>query len=110
MVITSLKASCAVRPRLACPRPNCLVLELLKEEKSFSELASAHGIHPNQLREWRKVAREGLPQVFERGAQQQQLERAAYAQQIDNLSTEIGRLRSQLSGLQKKSGHNGRTR
>ncbi len=86
-----------------------VVLELLKEETSLSELASRHGIHPNQLREWRRVALEGLPQVFEHGAQQQQLERAAHEQQIDSLYTEIGRLSSQLSWLQKKSGHNGRT-
>jgi transposase len=87
-----------------------VVLELLKEEKSLSELASEHGIHPNQLREWRKVALEGLPQVFERGVQHQHLERAAYEEQIDNLYTEIGRLSSQLNWLQKKSGHNGRAR
>ncbi len=87
-----------------------VVLELLKEEKSLSELASEHGIHPNQLREWRKVALDGLPQVFERSTKQAHLERAAYEQQIDNLYTEIGRLSSQLSWLQKKSSHNGRTR
>lgn len=87
-----------------------VVLELLKEEKSLAELASEYGIHPNQLREWRKVALDGLPQLFERASKQQQAERAAYEQQIDNLYTEIGRLSSQLSWLQKKSGHNGRTR
>ena len=87
-----------------------VVLELLKEEKTLSELASEHGIHPNQLRAWRKVALEGLPQVFERGVHEQQLERAAYEQQIDSLYTEIGRLSSQLSWLQKKYSHNGRTR
>lgn len=85
-----------------------VVLELLKEEKSLSELANEHGIHPNQLRAWRNVALEGLPQVFER-TNQQQLDRAAYEEQIDRLYTEIGRLSSQLSWLQKKSGHNGRT-
>lgn len=83
-----------------------VVLELLKEEKSLSELASEHGIHPNQLRAWRNVALEGLPQVFER-TNQQHLDRAAYEQHIDRLYTEIGRLSSQLSWLQKKSGHNG---
>lgn len=83
-----------------------VVLELLKEDKSLSELASEHGVHPNQLRAWRSVALEGLPQVFERTTQQQ-LDRAAYEQQIERLYTEIGRLSSQLSWLQKKSGHNG---
>jgi transposase-like protein len=87
-----------------------VVLELLKEEKSLSALASEHAIHPNQLREWRKVALAGLPQLFERDAQQPQVERAAYEQHIERLYTEIGRLSSQLSWLQKKSGVDGWTR
>ncbi len=85
-----------------------IVLELLKEEKSLSELASEYGVHPNQLRDWRKVALAGLPSLFEREQKAQQVERAAYEAQIDSLYTEIGRLSSQLSWLQKKSGHNGR--
>lgn len=87
-----------------------LVLKLLKEEQSLSELASVYGIHPNQLREWRKVALEGLPNLFEGEQKQHQAERAAYEVQIESLYTEIGRLSSQLSWLQKKSGLNGRAR
>jgi transposase-like protein len=30
-----------------------LVLELLKENKSLSQLAAEHKVHPNQLRHWR---------------------------------------------------------
>ncbi|MDQ0415682.1 transposase-like protein [Mesobacillus stamsii] len=41
-----------------------IVLEIFKEEKSLSELASHHGIHVNQLRQWRKSALEQLPQLF----------------------------------------------
>lgn len=82
-----------------------LVVELLKEDKSPNQLASEHGIHPNPLREWRKVALGGLPQLFERDCKGQQAERAAHEAQIERLYSEIGRLSSQLSWLQKKSGH-----
>ncbi len=33
-----------------------LVLELLKEEKTLSQLASEHQVHPNMLRQWRDLA------------------------------------------------------
>ena len=39
-----------------------IVLEIFKEEKSLSELASQHGIHAKQLRQWKKSALEQMPQ------------------------------------------------
>lgn len=87
-----------------------LALRLVREEKSLSELASEHGIHPNQLREWRKVLIEGASTLFERGQNGQQAERAAYEQKIEELYTEIGRLSTRLSWLQKKSGLDGEPR
>lgn len=79
-------------------------LAVLKEEKSLSELASAHGIHPNQLRDWRKTLVEGAPTLFERGQSAHQAEIAAYKAKIEELYTEIGRLSTRLSWLPKKSG------
>ncbi|MED4406266.1 transposase [Heyndrickxia coagulans] len=32
-----------------------VVLEVLKEEKTMNEIASAHGIHVNQIRQWRNA-------------------------------------------------------
>jgi transposase len=87
-----------------------LALAVLKEEKSLSELASEHGIHPNQLREWRKTLLEGAPTLFERGAGAHQAELAASEAKIEELYTEIGRLSTRLSWLQKKSGFNDQPR
>lgn len=87
-----------------------VVLELLKEEKSLAQLASQHGIHPNQLREWKKTALEGLPSLFGRDRHSQQVEVAAYEQQIEELYTEIGRLTTQLTWLKKKSGQHSEPR
>lgn len=87
-----------------------MALAVLKEEKSLSELASEHGIHPNQLREWRKTLVEGAPQLFERGASSHQAEIAAYQAKIEELYTEIGRLSTRLSWLQKKSGYSDQSR
>jgi len=84
-----------------------LVLQLLKEEKGLSELASEHGIHPNQLRDWKKTAVEGLPSLFTREQKNKQAAETAYEQKIEELYTEIGRLSTQLAWLKKKSGRNG---
>lgn len=37
-----------------------LVLEILKEEKSVSQLASEHGIHTNVLNRWKAEAVQNL--------------------------------------------------
>lgn len=80
-----------------------VVQELLKEEKSLSQIASDHGVHPNQLRQWKAKALEGLPTLFERDGKAQQ-EKAAHEQQVQELYAEIGRRTTQVSWLKKKSG------
>jgi putative transposase len=78
-----------------------LVVEMLKETKTLSQLAAEHGVHPNVLRAWRDQALRELPTVFERrdslAAQQ-----AAHAQQLEELYAEIGRLTTQVTFLKKK--------
>ena len=44
-----------------------IVLEILKEEKSISELASEHDMHPNQLSRWKREALENFHQLFTDG-------------------------------------------
>lgn len=80
-----------------------VVLELLKEEKSLSQLAAEYKIHPNVLRDWRTAAVSNLASVFERGDDVAKL-RAAYEQQLDELYGQIGRLTTQLAWIKKKSG------
>ncbi len=42
------------------------VLELLKEQKSLSQLAAEHKVHPNVLRQWRDAALKELPMLFDK--------------------------------------------
>lgn len=81
-----------------------IVLEIFKEEKSLSELASQHGIHVNQLRQWKKAAVEQMPQLFTKENKKQDLLLSDYEDQIQNLYAEVGKLTTQLSWLKKKSG------
>ncbi|WP_412766186.1 transposase, partial [Schinkia azotoformans] len=41
-----------------------IVLEVLKEEKTMNEIASSHGIHVNQIRQWRNAFLEQMPLIF----------------------------------------------
>jgi len=67
------------------------VLELLREEKSLTQVAAEYGVHPNQLRRWRQIAIEQLPELFagDSAARQQLAELTALQEQ---LYAEIGRL------------------
>lgn len=78
-----------------------VVLELLRETRSVSELAAEYGVHPTQLQRWRKAALEKLPQVFARESSWEE-EKARYDARINELYAEIGRLSTQLNWLKKK--------
>ena len=80
-----------------------VVLELLKEEKTLSQLASEYGIHHSLLVRWKKQAIESLPQVFAPDNREHDL-KAAYEKKIEGLYQEIGRLSTQINWLKKKSG------
>jgi putative transposase len=80
-----------------------VVLELLKEEKTLSQLASEHGIHHSLLVRWKKQAIESLPKVFAPDNREHDL-KASYEKQMEGLYQEIGRLSTQITWLKKKSG------
>ena len=81
-----------------------LVLELLKEEKTVSQLASEHGIHHSVLIRWRDQAVNGLPKLLSDQNKALVKVRAEYETKIESLYSEVGRLTSDLSWLKKKSG------
>jgi transposase-like protein len=87
-----------------------VVLEILKEEKTLSELSSQYGVHVNQLRQWKKTALDQLPQLFDRKRNDQDRMQAEYEEKIDRLYGEVGRLTTELSWLKKKSGYDDVTR
>lgn len=79
------------------------VLEVLKEEKSMSQIASEYGVHVNQLRQWRDVALENWPLVSEAKNRQIEVLRSEYEQKIQALYAEVGKLSTQLAWAEKKS-------
>jgi transposase-like protein len=86
-----------------------LVVELLKETKSLSQLAAEHKIHPTQLRQWREAALKELPTVFDKKDHTADVV-TAYERRVEELYAEIGRLTTQVAWLKKKSGLDPATR
>ena len=78
-----------------------VVQELLKEEKTLAQLATEYEVHPTQLKQWRAVALEGLPGLFEKQDSTVAL-KAAHEQQLGELYAEIGKLTTQVTWLKKK--------
>ncbi len=78
-----------------------VVVEMLKETRSFAELSSEYGVHANQLHRWRKEFLEKLPEVFARTADWE-VEKARDEEKIKGIYTEIGRLSTHLSWLKKR--------
>jgi transposase-like protein len=90
-----------MRKRFSADFKAKLVLEVLKEEKTLSELSSEYGVHVSQLVRWKNAAIEGLPGVFADPRKKVEEEKE---KQIEELYREIGRLTTQMSWLKKKCG------
>ncbi len=82
-----------------------VVKEILREEKTLSQIASEYETHVNVISRWRDQALAGLPAIFsEQSAQEQAAKEAAWEKEREELYAEIGKLTTQLTWLKKKSG------
>jgi len=81
-----------------------IVMELLKEEKTISQIASEYEVHPTQLNKWKSIVKESLPKILEDNRKKDNAIEKEQQRQIEELYSEIGRLTTQLTWLKKKSG------
>jgi transposase-like protein len=82
-----------------------LVRQILSEEKSVAQLGAEHGIHPNQLYQWRDIALQTLPLLFSDQSTKEHAQREeAHSKQVHDLYAQIGKLTTQLEWLKKKAG------
>lgn len=81
-----------------------VLLEILKEEKTLSQIASEYEVNPSLLSKWKTIALKNLPRLFEENDKKIEEERKAQQRKEDELYKEIGRLTTQLEWLKKKSG------
>ena len=77
-------------------------LEAVQGERTINEIASEHGIHPNQVSQWKSQLLENLPDVFS-GERDQAKKRAVVQKERDELYRQIGQLKVELDWLKKKT-------
>lgn len=66
-----------------------VALEAIRGERTISELATKHQLHPNQITQWKRQAIEKLAKVFDDKASDAQVGREA---EVTKLHAKIGQL------------------
>lgn len=78
-----------------------LALEVLKGNRTLTEIASDAQVHPNLLMQWKRQLLENLPQVF---ADRRIKENKEQEEKEAQLYQQIGQLKVELDWMKKKLG------
>jgi putative transposase len=76
-----------------------VALEAIKEQRTVNEIAALYEVHPVQVSQWKKQAREGLADLFSTGRVRDEKDDEDLR---DRLYQEIGQLKVELDWLKKK--------
>ena len=79
-----------------------VALAAIKGDRTVAELASAFGVHPNQIYNWKKQLLDGATSVFEGGGAA--VEGTASEAQVDVLYRQIGQLKVENDFLARRLG------
>lgn len=77
-----------------------IVLESLKGELTQAQITSKYGIHATQISCWRRLFKEGIPDIFR---DKRRKEASDKDQLIEELYKQIGKQKVELDWLKKKS-------
>jgi transposase-like protein len=77
-----------------------VALAAVKGDKTVSELASLHGVHPTLIHAWKKQLLDNAEELFQTGAKASGAEHEVLQAQ---LYEQIGRLKIELDWLKKKA-------
>ena len=76
-------------------------IEVIKEQKTVSEIASLKAVHPTQLKQWKQILIEGAPGLYDnRNALREQDKEKL----LSSLFEQIGKQKVEIEFLKKKIG------
>jgi transposase-like protein len=81
-----------------------VALEAIRGERTISEIASTHSVHPNQVTQWKKLLEGEASALFGDKRVKDVCAAADQAAVQDRLYRQIGELTMELDWLKKKSG------
>ncbi len=73
-----------------------VAFEAVKADKTISQIASEYGIHPQQVRAWKREFLENIHLVFEKEDQAKKLK-----SELDKAYKKIGKLEAEMDFLSK---------
>jgi transposase-like protein len=79
-----------------------IVLDVLREEKSLTEIAAEYEVHPNQLSRWKAEFIQNAGRAFSKEADEVEKVKQSYEKEKDELLKQIGQLSYEVSWLKKK--------
>ena len=78
-----------------------VALEATKEDRTIAELSREYGVHPNQIRAWKRQLLDGAVNVFESGVDKKRDQDAV----VQELHAKIGELTMERDFLSGKLRH-----
>ena len=78
-----------------------VALEALVGDQTLAELAARHEVHPNMIAQWKRQAKESLPEVFAGKSSRGATDREA---EVKSLHAKIGQLTVENDFLSKAFG------
>lgn len=81
-----------------------IVLEILREENTLSEIAAKHEVHPNLLSRWKTEFLNNAARTFSKEKDETEKVKQLHEKEKDELLRQIGQLSYEVTWLKKKSG------
>jgi len=78
-----------------------VVLMLLREEKTVSQVAAEYGVHPNLISRWKAEFIEKMPAIFSKELNETDKLRKEYTAEKEELVKQIGQLSIENAWLKK---------